>query len=260
MREVNGVFVDADREAELTELYRRLTGDQRSHRRARRAGQADGGADAAAAPRSPDGRPGAGGSRRRAGARRGRGRRSRSTAPTCPTAWTDLDEALAAAAEQRRPELAVDLGGPGATAARPGRRAGPADAAAQRRHHGQGRRGHRVLPLRPVHRPERGRRRPGRVRHRAGRVPRPPGPAAGRPARLDDRRCPPTTPSAARTSAPGSRCWPRSSRSGTGFAEEFLAATASPNRAFGYFLAQTLVGAGPIDAGADARVRREGDA
>ena len=31
------------------------------------------------------------------------------------------------------------------------------------------------------------------------------------------------------------------------FAETFLAATAVPNRAFGYFLAQTLVGAGPID-------------
>jgi (1->4)-alpha-D-glucan 1-alpha-D-glucosylmutase len=31
------------------------------------------------------------------------------------------------------------------------------------------------------------------------------------------------------------------------FAERFLAATAVPNRAFGYFLAQTLVGAGPIE-------------
>jgi (1->4)-alpha-D-glucan 1-alpha-D-glucosylmutase len=31
------------------------------------------------------------------------------------------------------------------------------------------------------------------------------------------------------------------------FAEQFLAATAVPNRAFGYFLAQTLVGAGPIE-------------
>jgi (1->4)-alpha-D-glucan 1-alpha-D-glucosylmutase len=30
MREVNGVFVDADREAELTALYTRLTGDERS--------------------------------------------------------------------------------------------------------------------------------------------------------------------------------------------------------------------------------------
>ena len=33
----------------------------------------------------------------------------------------------------------------------------------------------------------------------------------------------------------------------TGFANEFLTATAVPNRAFGYFLAQTLVGAGPIE-------------
>ena len=33
----------------------------------------------------------------------------------------------------------------------------------------------------------------------------------------------------------------------TGFAEDFLAATAVPNRAFGYFLAQTLAGAGPIE-------------
>jgi (1->4)-alpha-D-glucan 1-alpha-D-glucosylmutase len=31
------------------------------------------------------------------------------------------------------------------------------------------------------------------------------------------------------------------------FAEQFLAATAVPNRAFGYFLAQTMVGAGPIE-------------
>jgi (1->4)-alpha-D-glucan 1-alpha-D-glucosylmutase len=33
----------------------------------------------------------------------------------------------------------------------------------------------------------------------------------------------------------------------TGFAETFLAATAVPNRAFGYFLAQTLAGAGQIE-------------
>ena len=33
----------------------------------------------------------------------------------------------------------------------------------------------------------------------------------------------------------------------TGFAEDFLAATSVPNPAFGYFLAQTLVGAGPIE-------------
>jgi (1->4)-alpha-D-glucan 1-alpha-D-glucosylmutase len=36
-------------------------------------------------------------------------------------------------------------------------------------------------------------------------------------------------------------------QSWAGFAEQFLAATAVPNRAFGYFLAQTLVGAGPIE-------------
>ena len=33
----------------------------------------------------------------------------------------------------------------------------------------------------------------------------------------------------------------------TAFAERFLAATAIPNRAFGYFVAQTLVGTGPIE-------------
>ena len=45
-----------------------------------------------------------------------------------------------------------------------------------------------------------------------------------------------------------------------GFAERFLERTAVPNRAFGYFLAQTLVGAGPDRGGPDARVRGEGDA
>ena len=57
--------------------------------------------------------------------------------------------------------------------------------AVHRRGDGQGRRGHRVLPLDPVHRAQRGRRRPGRVRRHAGRVPRRrrrAGSGAGRPA------------------------------------------------------------------------------
>ena len=44
--------------------------------------------------------------------------------------------------------------------------------AAHRPGHGQGRRGHRLLPLQPPARPQRGRRRARRARRRAGRVPR----------------------------------------------------------------------------------------
>ncbi len=56
-------------------------------------------------------------------------------------------------------------------APRPGRRGGPALPAVHRRGHGQGRRGHRVLPVDQVRRAERGRRRAGPLRRTAGGVP-----------------------------------------------------------------------------------------
>ena len=60
----------------------------------------------------------------------------------------------------RRPDLA-DAVGALAPAGRSGRRAVRPVPADLRRGDGQGRRGHRLLPLHPVHRAERGRRRPG---------------------------------------------------------------------------------------------------
>ena len=57
-------------------------------------------------------------------------------------------------------------------AAQPAGRAGRAVPAVHRRGDGQGRGGHRVLPVDPVHRPQRGGQRPGQVRRPAGRVPR----------------------------------------------------------------------------------------
>ena len=76
--------------------------------------------------------------------------------------------------------------------------------------------------------------------------------------RVDDRRCRPTTPSAARTSGPGWRCWRRSATVGA-FAEAFLDAPRMPTRL------RLLPGADPGrgrsgGAGAAARVRREGHA
>ena len=58
-------------------------------------------------------------------------------------------------------------------AGRPGGRAGHPRAADVGHGHGQGRRGHRLLPLQPVRRAERGRRRPRPVRGLPRRVPRP---------------------------------------------------------------------------------------
>ena len=85
-----------------------------------------------------------------------------------------LDEAIATAVAP----ASRDPGRRGRAAAppeRPGRRAVRAVPAGHRRDHGQGRRGHRVLPLHPRDLAQRGRRRPGRVRGRPAHVP--PGPA-----------------------------------------------------------------------------------
>ena len=77
------------------------------------------------------------------------------------------------------------------------------------RGHGQGRRGHRLLPLRPAARAQRGRRRPGPLRdhRRATSTPRNAERARALPAE-PARRPRPTTPSARPTCARGSARWP----------------------------------------------------
>ena len=144
----------------FTELYIRLTGDQLTDRRARRAGQADGGDRRCCRPRSAGSPPWL--PTCPTPPRRSRSWRwlSRCTAPTCRPGSTDLDgpcNTPSAAAPSWLDALAYAR----APAARRGRRTGPPDAAAERRHDGQGGRGHRLLPVRPLHRPERGRRRSG---------------------------------------------------------------------------------------------------
>ena len=85
-----------------------------------------------------------------------------------------------------RPDLARAVDDAAARARRPGppgRRPLPAD---ERHGHGQGRRGHRLLPLHPARLAHRGRRRPGRVRDRRRRVPRAPAGRHGAAAAVDD--------------------------------------------------------------------------
>ena len=157
MREVNGVFVDVAGEAEATERYRRLTGDQLTSAEQVERGKrmivdtllvAEVDRIAALAPEVEDA--------------------AAAVAEVAvafavyrsylPDGVADLDKALVLA-EQRRPELASAFAGLVASPARRLGRAGPAVPAAERRHHGQGHRGHRLLPVRPLHRPQRGRRR-----------------------------------------------------------------------------------------------------
>ena len=96
----------------------------------------------------------------------------------------DLDKALVLA-EQRRPELAsaFEALSPRSTTPRTSWPGGSSSSAAPPwpRH-----RGHRLLPVRPLHRPQRGRRRRWRVRHRAGRLPRPAAGSPPAPAPVDD--------------------------------------------------------------------------
>ena len=94
-----------------------------------------------------------------------------------------LERAVAAARSRLEGEQA-DRPRPGAVAdrGRPGRRApglGDGLPAALRARHGEGARGHRLLPLPAPPRPQRGRRRARRARRRAGRVPRDERRAAG---------------------------------------------------------------------------------
>ena len=164
MREVDGVFVDPEAEPVFTELYIRLTGDQLTSAEHVEQGKrmvvsellpAEVSRIAALAPDVPDAAAAvaeAGGGFRGLPLLPARTGSPISTGPcnwpsTAGPSWLDTLRALA-------PRL-HDAG----------RRAGPPDAAAERRHHGQGGRGHRLLPVRPLHRPQRGRRRSGSLRH-----------------------------------------------------------------------------------------------
>ena len=127
--------------------------------------------------------------------------------------------------------------------------------AAHRAGDGQGRRGHRVLPLQPAGLAQRGRRRPGAFGASRRRVPR----ARTRRAlgALAARRCSPrrrTTPSAARTSARGSRCcrrcrdeWERRSHAGTRMRSSWRRRSAPDRNDRVSAVYQTLVGAWPIE-------------
>ena len=144
------------------------------------------------------------------------------------------------------------------------RHALPADLAAG---DGEGRRGHRLLPLRPPARAQRGRRRPGplRAERRRSSTPRTPiaRGALPRAACSSPRR---TTRSARATSARGSARWPgwRPSGASTCCAGASvnapLRAGGAPDANEEYLIYQTLVGAWPIERRPPRGVPREGAA
>ena len=185
LAEVDGVLVDPAGEAPFTAL------DEPAHRRA----------DVLA---GPGARRQAGGrdrhaARRGAPARRARAGRAGTPRRRWPSCWPAFPVyrsylpgrcrapgrgggrggALAAGPRRRR-------GPVGSSAGRPGRPAGRALPADLGRGDGEGRRGHRVLPVDPVRRAQRGRRRPGPVRPAAGGVPRCAGAAAAAAPGRDD--------------------------------------------------------------------------
>ena len=82
----------------------------------------------------------------------------------------------------------------------------------------------------------------------------------------DGRRCPRTTPNAARTCAPGSACCRRCRRCGPNSCGKWALAAPPPDAATGLFLLENVFGVWPVGRGDRhcaarpvARVRREGD-
>ena len=244
MREVNGVFVDADREPELTALYTRLTGDERTIAEHVEQGKrmvveillpAEVRRMAALVPEVPDAGP--------ALAEVAVGFQVYRS--YLPDGVDRLDEAIATA-RSRRPELADTL------AALDDRLHDPADELARRMQQLSGATtakgvedtayyryarfialnevggdpGQLGIPLADFHALQ--------ARRQAGQPESMTGLSTHDTKRGEDVR--------ARLAVLAEIVaeW-------TGFAEDFLAGTAVPNRAFGYLLAQTLVGAGPIE-------------
>ncbi len=245
MREVNGVFVDPDREPELTALYARLTGDERTIAEHVEQGKrmvvdtllpAEVRRMAALVPEVPDAGPALAevavgvrglpllpaGRRRAAG--RGPGHRGRTRRPEL----ADALAALAARLHDPADELARRMQQlSGATTAK-----GVEDTAYYRYarfialNEVGGDPGQFGIPLAEFHALQ--------ARRQADQPESMTGLSTHDTKRGEDVR--------ARLAVLAEIVeeW-------TGFAEDFLAATAVPNRAFGYFLAQTLVGAGPIE-------------
>ena len=243
-------------------LYAELTGDDAAVRRGRARGAARAGDDdvrargRAAARRSHD----VPGHRRRA--RRAAGLPHLRRAVERPGRATPTARRVAAAGIDERARATRCC----SSEPRPRRvrHALPADLAAG---DGQGRRGHRLLPLHPAARAQRGRRRPGRAsgiaRRRVPRGATPSAPSASRAACSSPR---PTTRSARATSARGSARWPGWPASGATRVRRWrelsapLRADGAPDANEEYLIYQTLVGAWPIARRAPRGLPREGAA
>ena len=201
LNDVAALFVDPAGEAPLTDLWTELARRRPAVRRGRARGQARAGARAVRARGRPAAARGA-----------ARGRRARAHARVA-AGVPDLRRAVVGPGRRRRPRgdpRGRAAGVARARAAAAGPRLGrvrhplPADDAGD---HGQGRRGHRVLPLRPAAGAQRRRRRPEPLRdHRRAASTPPTASARGasRPTCSSRRR---TTPSARATCARGSARW-----------------------------------------------------
>ena len=187
LREIQGVFVDPDGAGLLTQFAAEHTGRKESLHEAEHAARREVASTILAAEVARIARDCSAALPERPGARRTDAVAEflcgfpvyRSYLPEGREA---LDTALSVA-RIRRPDLADQLSRAArADAGRPAGRGRHPDPADLGHGHGQGGRGHRLLPVEPVRRAERGGRRPGPVRGLPGRVPPGDGRAGGGPA------------------------------------------------------------------------------
>ena len=248
LNDVAALFVDPAGEAPLTDLWVELVGRRPAVRRGRVRGQARAGAR----PVRARGRP---------AAARGaaRGRRARAHARLAAR-LPHLRRAVVGRAS--RTPTARRSARPGSRSrsqrvlllarARLGRvrHALPADHAAD---HGQGRRGHGLLPLRAAAGAERRRRRPEPLRHLGRGLPRRATPSARRASRATCWSRRRTTPSARATCGRGSARWPAMAEEWAARVRRWLERRRSLRRGGArtrverYFIFQTLVGRWPIE-------------